>query len=368
MKSAPYHRTLACVALVLGGAPCASAAGAGGWALERPVAQADGTMVQEPLEYVPLERAVRNWRLCILYPHIKDPYWLSVNYGMVEEARRLGVSFTLHEADGYPNRARQAEQIRACARSEADAIILGTVSFDGHTETVLDVAAQMPVIAVVNDIHPAGISAKAAVSWVEMGASAGRFLAERHPADTPPVRVAWFPGPYGAGWVGIIESGFHAAIAGSAVEIAGIYYGDTGRQDQILLVEQALEAHPGIDYIVGNGPSAEVAVSILRAQGLSDDIGIVSTYLSHAVFRGLQRGRILAAPTDFPVLQGRLGVEMAVRALQSELLVTEAGPSIVTVTPETVAEVGSLESLAPADFEAVFEFESTPVQGPAATD
>ncbi len=329
------------------------------WALERPLLRTDGTTEQEALDYQPLAQAARNWKLCVLYPHLKDPYWLSVNHGMVEEARRLGVSFTLNEADGYPNRARQAEQIRACARSDFDAIILGTVSYDGHTETLLQVAQSVPVIAVVNDIDPRGITAKAAVSWVEMGASAGRFLAERHPADTEVVQVAWFPGPFGAGWVSIIEEGFLDAIADSAVEVAGTYYGDTGRQDQILLVEQALADHPGIEYIVGNGPSAEVAVSILRAQERSAEIGIISTYLSHAVYRGLQRRRILAAPTDFPVLQGRLAVELAVRALQGELPITEAGPSIVTVTPQTVGAVGSLMSLAPADFEAVFEFDGT---------
>ena len=41
--------------------------------------------------YVPLEKASRAWNLCVLFPHLKDAYWLAVNYGLVAEARRLGV-------------------------------------------------------------------------------------------------------------------------------------------------------------------------------------------------------------------------------------------------------------------------------------
>lgn len=327
------------------------------WELETPQAATDAAAAPQRLDYVPLQRATRPWRLCILYPHLKDAYWLSVNYGMVEEARRLGVGFTLFEAGGYPNLGRQRDQLRACVASEADAVILGTVSYDGLTDLVLEAAERMPVIAAVNDIDDRGITAKAAVSWGEMGAVAGRFLAERHPAGTSTVRIAWFPGPEVAGWVGFVEEGFHAAIRDSAVEIVATLYGDTGREAQVLLVEEALDLVEDLDYIVGSGPTAEVAVSILRARGLDDRIGIVSTYMSHAVFRGIRRGRILAAPTDFAVIQGRLSIEMAVRALEGQLEVAVAGPVIVAVTPGTVDRIGSEGSLAPASFEAVFTLE-----------
>ena len=31
-------------------------------------------------------------KICALYPHLKDSYWLSVNYGMVSEAEKQGVT------------------------------------------------------------------------------------------------------------------------------------------------------------------------------------------------------------------------------------------------------------------------------------
>ena len=102
-------------------------------------------------------------------------------------------------------------------------------------------------------------------------------------------------------------------------------------------------------------PVAEAVISVLRARGLSDGIGIVSTYVSHGVYRGIKRHRILAAPTDFAVLQGRLAVELAVRAIEGRLTIRHAGPKIVSLTPANIDAVGTEQSLAPASFVPVFK-------------
>ncbi len=324
------------------------------WQLEARSIPFDDSSPATPITYRALDRASQPWRFCILYPHMKDAYWLSVNYGMVEEARRLGVGFDVFEAGGYPNLARQLDQLRGCASDEFDAVILGTVSYAGLTAEVEKIARLKPVIAAVNDIDQRGITAKASVPWAEMGAAAGRFLAERHPKGSPTVHVAWFPGPDGAGWVDFIQAGFHAALSQSSAEIVMTRFGDTGTEEQVLLVEETLEAMPDIDYLVGSGPMAEAAVPILRARDLVGDVSIVSTYLSHAVYRGVLRGRILAAPTDSPVLQGRLALEMAVRAVEGKLAVRDAGPAISVVTPATSRNFVIGNSLAPASFVAVF--------------
>lgn len=330
-------------------------AGAETWALQVPTIPFDDDSPTEAMAYHPLDHAARPWRLCVLYPHLKDAYWLSVNYGMVEEANRLGVSFDLYEAGGYPNLTRQIEQIKACSKRKMDALILGPVSFDGLTDAVVEIARQMPVIGAVNDMNDAGVSAKSSVSWREMGAAAGRAIAERHPKGSPPVRLAWFPGPKGAGWVQFVERGFLEALADSSAEVVAVRFGDTGLEQQVLLVEEVLDTVADVDYLVGSGPMAEAAISVLRAKGLTDRIGVVSTYVSHGVYRGIKRNRILAAPTDFAVLQGRLAIELAVRAIEGSLTIRHAGPRIVTLTPDNIDQIGTEESLAPAAFVPVFE-------------
>jgi periplasmic protein TorT len=330
------------------------------WKLEaRAIAFDDGSAAV-PITYTALDHASQPWRFCVLYPHLKDAYWLSVNYGMVEEARRLGVAFDVFEAGGYPNLSRQIDQLKGCASEEFDAVILGAVSYAGLTPEVERIARLKPVIAAVNDIDDSGITAKASVPWTEMGAAAGRFLADRHPKGSSPVRVAWFPGPQGAGWVTFVEAGFRAALADSSARIVITRFGDTGTEEQVLLVEEVIEAMPDVDYLVGSGPMAEAAVPILRARGLDGKVEVVSTYLSHAVYRGVFRGRILAAPTDSPVLQGKLSIEMAVRALEDRLTTRHAGPPVWTVTPETAGAEVIEGSLAPASFVPVFSLDTDP--------
>ncbi|MBY6066647.1 TMAO reductase system periplasmic protein TorT [Leisingera aquaemixtae] len=332
-----------------------SGAAAESWRLQVPRVPFDYDSGYETVDYQPLDKAAKPWRLCIAYPHLKDAYWLSVNFGMVTEARRLGVSFKLVEAGGYPNLQRQIQQAESCVAEGADAFVVGTVSYNGLGSTVERIAASIPVIAAVNDIADTGITAKVGVSWTDMGAAAARIIAERHPKSSPPVKVAWFPGPQEAGWVKFVEQGFQNALAGSSAKIVATKYGDTGREIQVRLVEEALDEVADLDYIAGSAPTAEAAVSVLRARGLQDQVQIVSDYMTHAVYRGVLRNRIIATPTDLPVLQGRLAIEVAVRAIEKKLRYSHLGPQI-QIFDQQSSDPNMLDlSLAPAAFAPVFE-------------
>lgn len=312
----------------------------------------------EVIRYIPVDKAKRPWRLCVSYPHLKDPYWLSVNYGMSEEARRLGVSFRLVEAGGYPNLSNQIKQIRRCIKQGADALIVGTVSFGNLTDEILKISKNIPVIAAVNDIDDRGVSAKVGVSWVEMGRKTGAYLAARHPAGTPPVHIALFPGPKGPEWVDFVMQGFEEALKGSAIEVVVTRRGDTGKEIQRNLVEEVLENYSNLDYLIGTAVTAEAAIGILRQQTDKHKPKIISFYFTHGVFRGIKRGRILAAPTDQPVLQGRLSIETAIRVLENNIQHKHIGPKIFTVTQSNFDQIDPRLSLAPASFSPIFEVEA----------
>lgn len=328
------------------------------WTLTEWVPAFDYSGQSKPIEYLPASPAKASWTLCVSYPHLKDAYWLSVNYGMVEEASRLGVGLKLVEAGGYPNLQRQIDQVNQCVNEGADALILGTVSFHGMTPTVLSVAKSMPVLATVNDISDHGISAKAGVSWYEMSAVVGRWLAKRHPSGSKPVNVAWFPGPSGAGWVGFHDRGFRESISNSAINILETYWGDTGKEIQRTLVQQALDNHSKIDYIVGNALMAEAAISVLRKRELSNQVSIISTYFTHGVSRGIKRGKILLAPTDAPVVQGRLSINQAVRILEGRPFTRHAGPEIRLLNSDNISDQLLGESLAPPTFLPMFKIDA----------
>lgn len=307
--------------------------------------------------YEMVKPATRRWNLCAVYPHLKDAYWLGVNYGMIEEARRLGVEMRILEAGGYPSLKTQRDQARTCGTDpDVDALILGTVSFDDLTDVVVEVARRIPVLASVNDIANDGITAKVGVSWYDMGRLTGEYLVRRHPGPGDAVPVAWFPGPKGAGWVPFVDRGFRAAIANSRITIRATGWGDTAKSVQRNLVQGTLDSHPEVRYLVGNALMAEAAISVLRERGLGERVGVVSTYLTPAVYRGILRGRVLAAPTDSPVLQGRLSVGQAVDILEGRVVARHLGPVIRVVDADSVKLMDLDDSLPPADFTAQFHY------------
>ncbi len=355
MHSVGVAKVIQCLSTMTIVLLCSAIAAADTWEVQTWNPPFDYAGVSRQITYIPLKSASHKWQLCVSYPHLKDSYWFSVNYGMVEEAKRLNVALQLVEAGGYPNLNRQITQIQDCVAAGVDALIIGTVSFTGLTEAIKKIAQTVPVVAAVNDIQDEGISAKTGVSWLDMGRAIGDYLVRLHPINREPAaRVAWFPGPKGAGWVAFIDKGFREAAALGKINIVTTKWGDTGKEIQRTLVQEALEAHPEIDYIVGNALAAEAAISVLRARGFSERIQVLSTYFTHGVFRGIKRGQIMAAPTDSPVLQGRLAIDQVVRILDNKPYLKHVGLAIVLIDQTNVEHFKLDTSLAPPSFTPTF--------------
>jgi len=313
---------------------------------------------RKDIEYTPLEKASKAWEICVSFPHMKDAYWLGVDYGVTEEAKRLGVKLQVVEAGGYTELNKQISQIEDCVAAEADAVVIGAISLDGLNNLVSEIKEKgVPVIDVINGISSSDISAKSLVSFGEMGAKTGEYLANLHPEGSDPVKVAWFPGPAGAGWVEAGNEGFEGAIEGSSIELVETKYGDTGKEAQAKLVEDTLEAHPDLAYIVGTAVTAEAAIPILRSRGLSDEIKVASYYFTPGVDQGLRRGQIVAAPTDSTVIQGRVAIDQAVRILEGQAYEKHVGPALFVVDQENLKDFDPTSTLAPAGFKPVFRVE-----------
>lgn len=310
------------------------------------------------IEYTPLASASQAWDICVSFPHMKDAYWLGVNYGVTEEAKRLGVKMQVVEAGGYTELNKQISQIEDCVAGGAQAVVIGAISADGLNNVISEIRSKdIPVIDVINGISSPEITAKSLVSFGEMGAKTGEYLAQLHPAGSGKVKAAWFPGPSGAGWVEAGNAGFAKAIEGSDVDLVETKYGDTGKEVQAKLVEDTLEAHPDLAYVVGTAVTAEVAVPIVRSRGLTDQVKVAAYYFTPGVAQGLQRGQILAAPTDSTVLQGRIAIDIAVRALEGKEFELHVGPALYVVSQDNLAEFDATSTLAPDGFKPVFRVE-----------
>lgn len=322
----------------------------------------------QAIQYQPLKKAVKGWKICAVYPHLKDSYWISVNYGMVEYARQLGIRLKVLEAGGYPNLDKQLAQIMDCQQWEADAIILGTVDSVAYQGMLSRLTGDIPVFATINDINMEdpdtrkNVIAKVGVDWYEMGKVAGEFLAARHPKGSGITNIALLPGPSKRGGTKPVTRGFRDAIKNSDINIVTTLWADNSKELQRNLIQELLAGKQHLDYIVGGAVAAEVAISELRANEKSADIKIISTYLSHGVYRGLRRGKILFAPTDKMAQQAMLSIDQAVRYLEDKPFYHDLSPRIEWLTPANLPRETITDSLSPAEYRPVFSVIDYPLQ------
>ena len=298
-------------------------------------------------------KAKRAWKLCALYPSLKDSYWLSLNYGMQEAARRYGVDLKVLEAGGYSQLATQQAQIDQCKQWGAEAILLGssTTSFPDLQKQV----ANLPVIELVNALDDPLVKSRVGVPWFQMGYQPGRYLVQW--AHGKPLNVLLMPGPDNAGGSKEMVEGFRAAIAGSPVRIVDIALGDNDIEIQRNLLQEMLERHPEIDVVAGTAIAAEAAMG--EGRNLKTPLTVVSFYLSHQVYRGLKRGRVIRAASDQMVWPGDLAVELAIRQLQGQSVSDNVSPPILVLTPKNADREHIRRSLSPGGFRPVYFYQHT---------
>ncbi|MEH0071391.1 TMAO reductase system periplasmic protein TorT [Pannonibacter sp. Pt2-lr] len=183
------------------------------------------------MKYTPLEKASQPYRICVSFPHMKDAYWLGVDCRRCRTGEGPRRQDDARGSRGYTELAKQISQIEDCVAGGAQAVVIGAISYDGLNNLVTELAAKkIPVIDVVNGMSSPDLTAKSLVSFYTMGFETGKYLAAKHPKGSDPVKVGWFPGPAGAGWVEAANKGFMDAVKDSGLTILDPKYGDTGRK------------------------------------------------------------------------------------------------------------------------------------------
>lgn len=301
------------------------------------------TLDGKPGTYSALPRAASPWRICVLLPHARDKYWWGVSWGLMEEAERLGVRIGIYQAGGYEFLDVQRTQFTSCMQQRADAIVLGAISAEGlNKEIGLARAKGIPVIDLVNGVTSKAVAARSLVDFGDMAAAALRYLAAD--AGGRPVKVLWLPGPRDAGWVNDAESTLRQRLAGLKIELVHGGYAPPDASSQMALVRRHWEAAP--DYVLGNAVAAEAAATYAHYQGRGV-AKVISYYATEPVVELVRMGRVLAAPSDGTILQARISLDLAVRAIEKKPHPYRVSPAIEVLDAASVRHYDMSRLLAP---------------------
>ncbi len=266
-------------------------------------------------------RAKKPWRIAYLFPHIKDPYWIGCSFGIISEAKRLGIAVDIFPADGYNDLIGQLRKTDEATAAKYDAIVISPISLTANNSSIARVRAMgIPVFELANDSTSDDLTIKVTTSLKSMGIDATQWvIADAKKRGLNAVNIALLPGPKDAGWVkGEVEGALSAAKSASIkVNIVDIKYGDSDRIEQSQLAQQLVAQYgKKLDYLIGCTGCAPAATLPIAEAGLKGKIRVVAFDLTREVAMLIQHKEIVAAADTKAVSQARVVTDAAVNFLE----------------------------------------------------
>jgi protein TorT len=189
------------------------------------------------------------------------------------------------------------------------------------------------------------------VEFDTMGFMTGDYLVKQGVTGN----AVTFPGPQGSGWAESFNDGFKKALDGSKIKVLDQKFGDSGVAVQQKLVEDALQAYPDMNVIWGTAPTAEAAIGAVEEAGQKGKITIMSSYENQAMLDAMNKGDILGFATQWPVMEGKISIDLAVRALEKKPFMEYIYTKPEVVTKESAPKMDMSGVLAPADWQPVYK-------------
>jgi len=289
------------------------------------------------LDYMPLDGAAEAWELCAVLPPQNFEYFRALAGGLAAEAARQGVSLELDAVDAFDAEAQLA-LLENCLDSEADALLVAAVAKDAFGTALSRARARgVPVIDMVIGSGNDNITARIVTDRADVGREAGRFLAERHPIGAESSEVVWLYGPAGSAVARDIDRGFRAGIAAGQIEI--VHAQAIGLSDREIrtAIRQAIDEVGSFDALVGGSQTIQIAAEELAAEFSAGAVELVALTLTSSMLAGLEADRVFAAVNDKVVTQGRIAVDLAVRAIEGRPHLIDLRPNLQIVDRSNVS-------------------------------
>lgn len=277
--------------------------------------------VVETFDYTPrMDPPSQKWHVCLLLPHLKDTWWVGIGVGAMKEAQRQGVKASLFQAGGYTELNKQLSQFDDCVALGVNAVLIAAIS-EGALKPKIDAAREkgIKVVAVGNPISDVALDSGVFGDYNVDAGVAGRALVEHYKKiGKDHARVINFAGVAGAGWAEQAVRGWTEAFEGTGVEIVENKYGETGKSEQLKLVEDAIQTYDDIDAYVGVAVMTEVAPEALAEAGKAGKVDVLAFYMSEGTLQGVRDGTVLGVASNPMVVESAVAMDLAIRLLEGE--------------------------------------------------
>lgn len=270
---------------------------------------AEGALLTSP-------HPVRRYKIGVLFPFLASPFWVNDAYGVLDQAKALGVDVIWLSADGYDNIDKQNNQIEDLVLQHVDAILIAATSASGTVPAIEKAAGSgVPVFAQVTSSNTKAVLSSVIDDDLSIGRQQAEFMGS---ALHGKGLVAMLDGPAAADWSSKRVQGFKEVLGSKfpGLRIVAERNGIPDRADALRLAQDILTANPRLDgiFTVADGMAMGAADAASTA-GRSKSITITTASFSRESLPYMAKGLIQLNVDENPVLMGRAAINNVISGL-----------------------------------------------------
>ncbi len=266
-----------------------------------------------------------------------NEFWQDVAAAARQEAAKNGIKLDVQAAKDESSMVEQLNLAQTMMSQKPDALLLSPQS-DSNLVPVINAAraANIPTV-VIDDARTPGASTYIGTDQVKIGAEAAMFLHDANPGGGD---VAQIEGAAGSPNARLRMKGFKDQLAHYPnLHLVASQSGNWDRLTSLNATSNILRQHPDIVGIYANNDGMALGVyEAVRNAGDAGKIAVVGTDGIREAKRSIADGEMRATVAEFPLEEGKLGVDVALRLLNCQALPPWIISPNVVLTKQNVAQ------------------------------
>jgi ABC-type sugar transport system substrate-binding protein len=270
-------------------------------------------------------------------PDLSASFWVSMTYGVNDEAKKLGVKVIDVNAGGDANANQQITQLQDLLQRKVNALIVGATDGDAVRPIVEQAIAQgVPVVGLSSLPNTPKLTSAVFTDNAGMGKIQAECLGK---VLNNTGSIAMFAGPVGQSWAENRAKGFKDTLAAEFPNVKVLTTTNTAdnRNSALSTMQDIMQRYPKINgvYTVTDDLGAGV-VDALRAAKLDQKVKVASANFSPTSQALVADGGFVCIAVQEIVTQGREAVRQAVKAARGEAVTAQVVTPVVKVTKENL--------------------------------
>lgn len=243
-----------------------------------------------------------------------NEFWQAVAAGVKSEAKKYNIKVDIQAAKDEASMVEQLNLAQTMASQKPDALLLSPQS-DSNLAPVIKAAkaANIPTV-IIDDARTEGASVYIGTDQVEIGGKAATFLHDAYPGGG---KVAQIEGMAGSPNARLRIQGFKEQLQKYPnLQLVASQPGNWDRLTALNATANILRQYPDLVGIYANNDGMALGVyEAVKNAGAADKVAVVGTDGISEAKKSITAGAMRATVAEFPVEEGRLGVEVALRLI-----------------------------------------------------